>query len=288
MKNKRLFVFITAAVLLFAFSFSALADSGPKPSVNVEITGIDGEYYVTLLSLYESTGPASVWDGTEEHKNNYRLDPVIWEKFAYYEDSDGFYFLQQAWKCEGHDTYEWGYYPPKTFKVLVYIPASDTFIASEICERYAFDSYFVMEVTADGANISAKIAQNYDYTAETLSLFMRVVLTIALEIAIALLFGYRARGELLLICITNIVTQIALNVTLNTVNFYSGEYAFSAWYIALEFAVFAAEAALYFALLPRFAKAEKKRSLGVVYSAAANTFSFVLGMFLAQVIPGIF
>ncbi len=288
MKNKRFLVLIVCAFLLCAFSLSVSADSGPKPSVNVEITGIDGEYYVTLLSLEKSTGPASAWDGTEEHKNNYRLDPVIWEKFAYYEDGDGFYFLQQAQKCEGHYTYKWGYYPPPTFKVLVYIPASDTFIASEICERYAFDSYFAMDVTADGANISAKVEKNYDYTAEILSLVARVVLTIALEIGMALIFGYRARGELLLISRTNIVTQLALNIALNTVNFYSGQYAFVEWYINLELAVLAAEAIVYFAFLPRFAKTEKKRSLGVVYSAAANTVSFVLGLLLAQIIPGIF
>ncbi len=284
MKTKRILVFLISAVLLCTFSLSAFADTGPKPSVNVEISGIEGEYYVTLLSLHKSTGPASAWDGTEEHKNYMNLDPVIWEKFTYYKDSDGFHFLQQAEKCEGHDTYKWGYYPPATFKVLVYIPASDTFVVSNVCERYAFDSYFRFEVGQDGT----KIYKNYDYTQETISLAARVVLTIALELALALLFGYRARGELLLISCTNIATQLALNAVLNAVNFHSGQYAFVAWYIILEFAVLAVEAVLYFTFLPRLSHAPKKRSLGVVYSAAANTFSFVLGLFLAQVIPGIF
>lgn len=288
MKKKVICALLCAVVLLCVMPFSAFADTGPKPSVNVEITGIEGEYYVTLLSLHKSTGPASAWDGTEENKNYARLDPVIWEKFTYYEDGDGFYFLQQASKCEGNDTYKWGYYPPSTFKVLVYIPESDTFISSAVCERYAFDSYFSFDVTKNGADISVKTEKNYDYTWETLSLAARVVLTIALEIGVALLFGYRAKGELLLISCTNIATQLALNIALNAVNFYSGQYAFAAWYINLELVVLAAEAVLYFAFLPRFAKTPKKRSLGVVYSAAANTFSFVLGLFLANIIPGIF
>ena len=283
-KNKLICVLLCAVILLCAFSVSAFADTGPKPSVNVEITGIEGEYYVTLLSKERSTGPASAWDGTEENKNYARLDPVIWEKFTYYEDIDGFYFLQQAEKCAGNDTYKWGYYPPKTFKVLVYIPASDTFIVSEICERYAFDSYFRFDITADGAVIT----ESYDYAPEIFSLAARAVITVALEILLALAFGYRARGELLLISGVNIITQLALNITLNAVNFHSGEYAFIAWYIMLEFAVFAAEAVLYFAFLPRFAEKAKKRSLGVIYALAANTFSFAAGMLIAEIIPGIF
>ena len=283
-KNKLICVLLCTVILLCAFSLSAFADTGPKPSVNIEIAGIKGEYYATLLSKEKSTGPASAWDGTEEHKNYTNLDPVIWEKFTYYKDSDGFYFLQQAEKCYGNDTYKWGYYPPKTFKVLVYIPESDTFIVSEICERYAFDSYFCFEVSKNGA----EIYRNYDYTMESVSLAARVVLTIALELALALLFGYRARGELLLISCTNIATQLALNIALNAVNFHSGQYAFVAWYIMLEFAVFALEAAVYFAFLPRLAKTPKKRSLGAVYALLANTFSFALGLAIANMIPGIF
>jgi hypothetical protein len=86
----------------------------------------------------------------------------------------------------------------------------------------------------------------------------------------------------------NIITQLALNITLNAINFHSGEYAFIAWYIMLEFVVFAAEAVLYFAFLPRFAEKAKKRSLGVVYALAANAFSFAAGMLIAEIIPGIF
>ena len=75
-KNKLICVLLCTVILLCAFSLSAFADTGPKPSVNIEIAGIEGEYYATLLSKEKSTGPASAWDGTEEHKNYTNLDPV--------------------------------------------------------------------------------------------------------------------------------------------------------------------------------------------------------------------
>ena len=45
----------------------------------------------------------------------------------------------------------------------------------------------------------------------------RIVLTIALELGIALLFGYREKKVLALLAVINVVTQITLNVALGMV-----------------------------------------------------------------------
>ena len=69
MKGRRIAVFLCLSLLL-ACSVTARADTGPKPSVRITFTGLEGEsYYGTLLSERSSTGPASA-DRIELHLNS--------------------------------------------------------------------------------------------------------------------------------------------------------------------------------------------------------------------------
>jgi len=88
--------------------------------------------------------------------------------------------------------FRWTYYPPNEFKVLIYFPENDAFLASEIHERYAFDSYFI--ATISGVNLDIAMTQSYQYSAEIASLAIRIVLTIAIELAIALIFCFIRMG----------------------------------------------------------------------------------------------
>ncbi len=92
-------------------------------------------------------------------------------------------------------------------------------------------------------------SKSYDYTWEIISLVARIVLTIALELGIALLFGYREKKVLAFLAVINIVTQITLNVALNIINYNSGALTFTFSYVLLEILVFAIEANPYAALL---------------------------------------
>ncbi len=288
MKKKLFCVFVTAVLLFSLLPLAVSADTGPKPSVRVDIRGIEGEYYVTLLSYHSSNGPMSVWNGNESYAFYHEGDAGydIWKKFVEYKDADGYYFLQQFEKCEGEDEYTWGYYPPSPFKVLIYIPATDEFIASSVYERYAFDSYFTLEAGEIDGEFT--LERSYDHGAEVLSLIARIIITIALEIGLAFLFGYTAKKQLLLISSVNVFTQIVLNVLLNVVNFYSGHYAFVAYYIFFELIVLALEAVVFYAFLHKLSEKPKKRALAIVYAASANVLSFALGMVIARIIPGIF
>lgn len=129
------------------------ADTGPKPSVIIEFTGApEGlKYYGTLLSESASTGPAWAWDGSagqeEEYATYYGGTYEIWKKMVAYEDSDGYYFLQRIWDCTETQTLDWTYYPPDPFKILLYFPDYDVFAVSGIYERYAFHSYYTVNLT---------------------------------------------------------------------------------------------------------------------------------------------
>lgn len=296
MKKKFLSIFIVTFMLFAMIPFSASADTGPKPSTRIQINGLTGDYYVTLLSYHTTNGPHSVYNEDLDYDNRYLKnedDYDIWKTFVDYEDPDGYHFLQVFSKLSGTDEYAWTYYPPDKFKVLIYIPETGKFISSEIRERYAFDSYYVFDVEANSITENSNseplpLEKNYNYTWELISLCARIVLTIAIEIGLALLFGYRLKKQLLLIGAVNIVTQIALNIALNVQNFYHGELAFTLLYIFLEFCVFAIEAVIYFAALDSFGNKPPKRFKAVIYALASNACSFALGLGLSYLIPGIF
>lgn len=288
MMRKLSAILVCLALLLF-LPVTARADIGPKPSVQITFTGIQGQtYYGTLLSQRNSTGPASAWDGREAYPD-WKPDGEedIWQKFITYQDSDGYFFLQEWWNCSETNQLNWTYYPPSPFKILLYFPETDSFYVSPIYERYAFDSYYTVDLsdyTADG--ISAR--ESYDYTWELISLGARILLTILLELLIALPFGYREKKVLGFLAIVNIITQILLNVALNLINYHSGTMGFILAYIGLEILVIIVEAVIYRHALPKLSVQPQSAGKAVWYALAANIQSFVVGFWLARWISGIF
>ena len=290
-------LFVMLPIVCFT---TARADSGPKPSVNVSFESLSGELcYGTLLSVMESTGPAKVWDGTPEdarHNENERFKSLpygyeIWKAFVDYADKDGYYFLQQIWQVNETNELNWGYYPPNTFKVLLYFPESGTFFVSGSCERYAFDSYFTVDLSGnkqEAGNHHIEMKRSYNYGQELFSLVARIILTIGIELVIAWLFGYRNRNQWILLVSVNAVTQIILNVLLNVINYRSGHQMFMTYYFVFELIVIVIEASVYRSFLCEDRSPERGKRQAAIYALVANAVSFVGGVFLARWIPGIF
>ena len=286
---RKMISLLICMILIISLPVTAKADIGPKPSVRIQFTGIEGEtYYGTLLSERRSTGPSSAWDGYEDYPDwKPENEKVIWEKFLGYEDVDGYYFLQEWWDCSESNQLNWTYYPPNPFKILLYFPETDTFYVSDVYEQYAFDSYFTVDLS-DYYTTPISAEKSYDFTWELISLAARIVLTIVLELAIALLFGYREKKTLGFLAIVNVITQVVLNVALNIINYRSGSMGFTFAFICMEILVFAIEAITYKAVLHRYSEKEKVNRRGVTYALVANTASFAIGLWLAHLIPGIF
>lgn len=295
MKKK---VGIFGLILMIVFSvcsMTAFADIGPKPSVEIRFEGMeDLSYYTTLLSSTSSTGPWSAvstqdyldWYGTQEAFN----------RFAEYQDPDGYFFLGCFDDCSETDSFVWNYYPPSSFKVLIWLPESDIYaVTSAVYERYAFDSYYTVTVKAEdllaqsGGTVGelGSLQKSYAFGWELFSLLCRIVLTIAVELLIALLFGYRSKKQLMVIGSANLITQTILNILLNVINYRSGAYAFVFNYIWMEIVVFALEGITYKGLLHRWEKGTKKR-YPWAYALTANILSFAAGMIIAVKVPGIF
>ena len=271
-------------------STTAFADMGPKPSVNIYIEGLgDRPCVATLLSEEESTGPASAWDGqypqpptSPTRAERMRYDAFL--AFADYRDPDGFYFLQETfWVLEGE--FSWGYYPPQTFKILLYFPDTGELVCSEKLECFAFRSDYRVTLNPDG---SLGEVQRLTHTAEKLRAFcLRAGLTALAELLLALAWGYRTKKAVLLILWTNLITQICLNLllALGARNGGPWGYFYGMQFLGLELVIFIAEALIYRARLPKLTPNRPKPGTAVAYAFAANALSLALGLWLAQVFP---
>ena len=293
MKKRPATFLLSCLILAMALlPVAAHADTGPKPSVRITFENMGQEpCYGTLLSKSASTGPSRAWDGDAAHaaRHEGEEDYEIWEAFAQYEDPDGFYFLQEWWACSENHALNWTYYPPETFKILLYYPDSGRFAVSGIYERYAFDSYYTVDLgQAEAQQVTLTAERSYDYTWELISLLCRVVITILLELAIALAFGFREKKLFSLIVWINIATQVILNVALNVIGYRHGSYAFVAYYILFEIAVFVIEAILYALLFNRVGRTRISKAKSTAYALIAHVCSFAAGFLIARVIPGIF
>ena len=272
------FAMILALMVLTALPISA--DMGPKESVTVTFENVGGELcYATLLSKVESNGPWSVWDGS--HYQNEKIGIEIWNAFAEYKDSDGFYFHGQLWEISESGSIDWGYYPPSTFKILLYYPERDHFEVSEIYEKYAFYSYYTVDLSEDH-EVSAK--RNYQWGREIIGLLLRISFTVSIEMVVAAFFGFKGAGIDKLLVLVNLLTQILLNVSLNVIDLNSGGWVCLRWYVILELVIIAIEAAIYCVLLKKLDERKKKAGFYAIYAVVANIISFATGALILALI----
>ncbi len=284
MKRKYL---VWCAILLLAVSISvALADTGPKPAVSVNVKNLGGATcYATLLSEREQYGPYCTTE-IEKRWDEMRAETAVWEAFAAYKDPDGFFFLQELWDLRYVPKYAWEYHPPRIFKVLLYWPDEGRFAVSEITEAKDFYSLFEVDASevrfADGSNIGTIAVKPVDsYSYRIWAFVSRVLITLAVELLIALAFLFRTKREWLVIIATNLLTQIALGI-FATISVVRGgrDMQFFVTLAFLELGVAIIEAVVYILFLRK--ASGKKRGLWVyvVYALVANAASYFVGLWI--------
>ncbi len=284
MLKKLMIITMFMSVIMCLSVIPVKADMGPKPSVHIEFEGIEDRlYYVTLLSKEQSTGPYSY--STEPIDNESFLiseeyasdDLKAWNAFREYEDDDGYYFINYFARCNEDQDFTWGYYPPSTFKILVYFLDDQSFVISDTMEKYAFNSYY----TVDFDNEPLAIENSYNYTKEMTSFSIRVILTLLIEIFIAILFNLKKKHILTCIVIVNVLTQILLNVILNVTHYYyGGGLSILALYLLLEIGIIIIEAIIY---KHYFNKEGISGWVAPTYSVVANVASFLIGVVILNI-----
>lgn len=281
---------ILALLLVCLLPLWAAADTGPKPSITVTPEGFGEDVcYLTLLSQTETTGPWSKQESFAASKDSYgnpEADEAIWTAFNDYEDADGFYFLGCYGEVTGGQMFCWSYYPPDTFKVLAYFPDSGTFAVGPATEREEFSARYTVSPSETGETLLIEKARNQE--AENKSFVGRLVLTLALELAVAVVFAFRAKRQIITIVCMNLITQVGLNQAIT----HLFPLVSSRWYwpglLVLEVLIFLVEGAVYAKLLPRWKKDPAAVCHPWGYALAANVASFGVGLILARLIPGMF
>ena len=281
---------ILALLLVCLLPLWAAADTGPKPSITVTPEGFgEDACYLTLLSQTETTGPWSKQESFAASKDSYgdpEADEAVWTAFNDYEDADGFYFLGCYGEVTGGQMFCWSYYPPDTFKVLAYFPDSGTFAVGPATEREEFSARYTVSPSETGETLLIEKARNQE--AENKSFVGRLVLTLALELAVAVVFAFRAKRQIITIVCMNLITQVGLNQAIT----HLFPVVSSRWYwpglLALEVLIFLVEGAVYAKLLPRWKKDPAAVCHPWKYALAANVASFGVGLILARLIPGMF
>ena len=186
----------------------------------------------------------------------------------------------------GGQMFCWSYYPPDTFKVLAYFSDSGTFAVGPVTDREEFSARYTVSPSETGETLLIEKARNQE--AENKSFVGRLVLTLALELAVAVVFAFRAKRQIITIVCMNLITQVGLNQAIT--HFFP--VVSSRWYwpglLVLEVLIFLVEGAVYARLLPRWKKDPAAVCHPWGYALAANVASFGVGLILARLIPGMF
>ena len=282
--KRRIMIFGLFLILLMSVGI-ACADTGPKPVVSVTVTNLgSAKCYATLLCQREQFGPYCT---TEVEKRwDSRAETSVWEAFSAYKDSDGFFFLQELWDLRTQPRFAWEYCPPSVFKVLLYWPEENRFAVSEITEAKDFYSLFTVDASAmtpaEGKSIARIKVESVDSSGyRNRAFFARVLITLAVELAIALCFVFRTKREWLVIIVTNVVTQIALGIFAVIAVVDGGMY--TSYYVTLAFleiCVVVVEAVVYAAALRKMSGGKRGIPVYLAYAMVANAASYLFGLWV--------
>lgn len=292
--NRRIASIFAVFALLPLLISAVSADMGPKPSVNIEISGISEPCWGTLLSESRSTGPySSSKDHPEYSRSGDGTPQAVWDAFYAYEETepDGYYFLNFLDDCADGQL-SWTYYPPQRFKLALWFPEENSMVVTGPYERYAFDSYYTLDLTdvrpeQNRVITGLTMERSYEAGKEAAGLIVRVVLTVLIEVAAAWLFRLRSAGQLKLILWVNIATQLLLNGFLNWYSYANGTLFLTALFLVGEVLVLAVEGMVYSRRLPALHQGDAP-CRPWLYALCANALSCAAGLALAHALPGVF
>jgi len=278
---------------------SIKANSGPPSNVQITVINYDVNFSLDLL-IYRNTvltqdeidnAEALILEGETPFQDTFF--PV---EYASYQDSEGYvpnslygsanYFY--ANEMSGSNEYYARLLMdiPREFKILLYTE-SGVIITSELITMTQFDYRLTfdlegVDMTFDQSNVGIISGNNgnpWENATTWVNFLLRLILTLAIELGLLFLFGFRKKNTFLIILGMNILSQIALNVALIS-NFYvidSNGYQFIFTLFIGELLVFTIEAVL----VSVFIK-EHKMFRKISYSLIANAASLIIGLLVAS------
>ncbi len=284
-------IFCLLMVLILSISLISIdthADMGPKPTADILIVGIDEPFYFDVL-IYESddVAPLSSLALTQNVEYNYYQDDYPSDVLNGYQDEDGFVsrtlYSSIPASIRQLDTekseFHLGYFSaPVEFKVVIVL-TDDTMIVSKVIERQLFNSQMTydlsdVDLSTDQFGVGV-LEENIPYNDYTLSLIIRVIVTVMVELFILWLFKYRTIKSYKLAGFVNLITQTLLSLFM-VISFYFWGSIFGLFFVLLigEFIVFIAEIAVYAIYLK-----EQSHGRAILYGFIANLVTLILTIF---------
>ena len=279
MKKK---IILTVLLLVLPFMITVVhADMGPKPSTEITFKGLgEGTYYVSIFGTEHrmgpngplisgitsgmTTGPYGDLEGFKKYYSDYPEEII--DQFVEYTNGKYCFWGNLNKVTTENNKITWSYYAPSDFIVVVITPQGKL-IASEPVQRSVIAGYYKCTLEGD----TLKMQSNYNWGKERLRLLARVAATIAIELVIALIFGYRDKASIATIVKTNIVTQLILNLGVSFMNILFGILGAYLIMILMEIIVFIIEGIHYSCKLPG------KKGLAWLYALVANAASWYIG-----------
>lgn len=253
--------------------------------MQITITNLEKADYMTGLCMKTMYyGPHESYEPGREMYNNDNIEDLAYI-YSVVTIPEGWYLsdIVNTYLDTTEIVIKSGYMWPSDFLLIILNKTNNTYFISEETKTYAFHSYFEcdMQNYVEGSVILNKqitLEENYKYGKEIGEFFLRLAVTLGIELLLALAFKF-TKKSFLIIAITNVVTQIGLNVSLNLIAHFSGKNPiFAIIYMFIEVAIMAIEATI-FAIFCKRKNSEAKLPV-ILYAIAANILSFGLGMLL--------
>ena len=189
-----------------------ILNNGYFQSTKIDIEGIEGTCYGTLLSRRAVSGKLSARDPF-----NQPVPEKVKEFFLNFKDEDSYFFLNYLQDVSG-GLLDWRNYPPEEFKVLLYFPDSDTYYVTEKETRYSLTSPFLLKLEDE----SLRISRNYDYLALILRIIFRTAVPLLMAVLISIFIGRPVAGQWKNILLINLIPLLILNIIIAIYSFKVG------------------------------------------------------------------
>ena len=271
MKKMLAFWIIFLSIFIIPFQ-SVNADLGPKRTLDVRITGVNQPYFLDLLVEDQ------INDDLTNIQEQYPTLPLMIWTF----EEDGFIsnIIAAPWGRPmiriGENHYRDNYYAPQRFK-LILIFEDNTYVTSDIISTKLFNSritWDLSEVDLSSVHIGVgDVTEEWPIAYMSIDLFVRIVLTILIEIAVLYAFGYRLKNSYKLVLYMNLVTQTILTGFVIAMRYFYLPFLGELFVLIVgEILIFIIEITLFVFFLREFTK--KKAAL---YGFVANLISLMAG-----------
>jgi hypothetical protein len=260
------------------------ADTGPKPSLTITVHGLNADKY--WLDLLVTDKPVYSWLHISDAERNQV------SRLTEYQDSEGFHpallkgtivpmvgSISGEKVNNGNTVHRFSYRVPTTFKIAI-LTDDGTLIVSDVVNRKQFTStmqYDLSGVAVNGGLIESagKVTEGMSWNVFMVNLLISTILTLIIEIFLACMVGFTLKKSFKVLFITNILTQIILNIIVLYFNWFFGTSGVFLGIAVGELVVIIVEAIIYLRFL-----IEKSASQRVLYAVMANLASIMLGFII--------